>query len=129
MNVGQTVFHREGPVGFITFERPGSRNAMTWEMYEQLREICDNAANDGELRLLVLRGAGGNPLIARINFARVRSMPHRTSTTASCETIPAAHRIEPTMHWPPEAGLPILNRTIHPHRSSGRHRAARCAFV
>ncbi|MDA1118363.1 MAG: enoyl-CoA hydratase, partial [Proteobacteria bacterium] len=35
---------RQG-IGYITFNRPQARNALTFAMYERLAEIC-NLAND-----------------------------------------------------------------------------------
>jgi enoyl-CoA hydratase len=49
----------EGVVGVVTFNRPEARNALTWEMYDALVEVCERADASPGLRVLVLRGAGG----------------------------------------------------------------------
>ena len=64
MSQGQVVFTKQDRVGYITFDRPDARNAMTWQMYEELGEICRAVATDGDLRAVVLRGAGGQSFIA-----------------------------------------------------------------
>ena len=46
---------RDG-IGFVTFNRPAQRNAMTFGMYEGLAAICDDP---GDVRALVISGAGG----------------------------------------------------------------------
>jgi enoyl-CoA hydratase/carnithine racemase len=48
----------EGPVAFLTFNRPDARNAMTWPMYDALAQACDQVDADGLIRAFVLRGAG-----------------------------------------------------------------------
>ena len=48
---------RDG-IGHVTFNRPQARNALTFAMYERLKEICDAANADGSLRALVLTGQG-----------------------------------------------------------------------
>ena len=48
----------EGPVAFLTFNRPEARNAMTWEMYESLVDACERVDAAEAIRVLVLRGAG-----------------------------------------------------------------------
>jgi enoyl-CoA hydratase len=53
-----TQFDVEGPVAFLTFNRPEARNAMTWEMYGALVDACDRVDAAGSIRVLVLRGAG-----------------------------------------------------------------------
>src|SRR5919107_279810 len=54
----ETIFEQDGPVAILTFNRPEARNAMTWEMYEALREACERVDADPGTRVLVLRGAG-----------------------------------------------------------------------
>lgn len=55
-----TVRHeRRGTAAFITFDRPAARNAMTWAMYEQLADVLDAVDRDRDVRVAVLRGAGG----------------------------------------------------------------------
>ena len=60
LDPGVVRFERRGTTAFITFDRPSARNAMTWSMYEQLDQALDQVASDAELRVAVLRGAGGN---------------------------------------------------------------------
>src|SRR3954452_6929922 len=45
-------------VATITLNRPQRLNAITWPMMERLVEYCASAAADGEVRVLVFRGAG-----------------------------------------------------------------------
>src|SRR5690606_41461039 len=52
------LFERRGPVAWVTFNRPESRNAMTFAMYDGLARICDAVEADPEVRVLVLTGAG-----------------------------------------------------------------------
>ena len=49
---------QEGRVVWLTFNRPDARNAMTFEMYEALHDICERLDADPDVRVLVLRGAG-----------------------------------------------------------------------
>jgi enoyl-CoA hydratase len=49
-----------GATAVITFDRPSVRNAMTWAMYEQLDRALDRIASQAEVRVAVLRGAGGH---------------------------------------------------------------------
>jgi enoyl-CoA hydratase/carnithine racemase len=49
----------KGSVGTVTFDRPEARNALTWEMYDALVEACDDAEANTDLRVFIIRGAGG----------------------------------------------------------------------
>ncbi len=45
-------------IGTLTFNRPQSRNALTWDMYDALARACDAASAPG-VRVLIIRGEGG----------------------------------------------------------------------
>ncbi len=57
--VGRVDVRREGPVLHAELTNPRRRNALTWAMYDQLAALCDQVAAEPEIRLVVLRGAGG----------------------------------------------------------------------
>jgi enoyl-CoA hydratase/carnithine racemase len=61
MSVGYEV--RDG-VAWVTFDRPKAHNAMTFEMYEQLVSHCEAIDADDDVRVAVLRGAGGRAFVA-----------------------------------------------------------------
>ena len=54
-----TVFTADGPIASLTFNRPGARNALTWEMYDALVAACDRVDADGGIRVFIVKGAGG----------------------------------------------------------------------
>jgi enoyl-CoA hydratase len=58
---GDGVVHweRRGDTAVITFDRPSARNALTWTMYEQFATALDAIDADPQVRVAVLRGAGG----------------------------------------------------------------------
>lgn len=57
---GRVTLERSGPVATITFDRPEARNAMTGEMFAQLFDHCEELDTDDSVRVVALRGAGGN---------------------------------------------------------------------
>ncbi|MPZ10419.1 MAG: enoyl-CoA hydratase [Kiloniellaceae bacterium] len=63
---------RDG-IGIVTFNRPAARNALTFAMYEGLAEICETAADKGEAKALVLRGAGDKAFAAGTDIAQFRA--------------------------------------------------------
>jgi enoyl-CoA hydratase len=60
----RVLFDVDGPIAFLTFNRPEARNAMTWEMYEALMEACERVDADRNVRVFVLRGAGGKAFVS-----------------------------------------------------------------
>jgi enoyl-CoA hydratase/carnithine racemase len=61
---------RDGPIVTLTFNRPQARNAMTWAMYEQLSNTCDEVDADDSVRVLVLKGAGGKSFVAGTDISQ-----------------------------------------------------------
>jgi len=67
------IYERHGPVAQITFNRPEAHNALTFAMYEALRERCEEADDDDAVRVLVLRGAGGRAFVAGTDIGEFRA--------------------------------------------------------
>lgn len=61
---------RDGPVLTLTFNRPETRNALTWAMYERLTRTCEEVDADDEIRVFVLRGAGGKAFVAGTDISQ-----------------------------------------------------------
>lgn len=57
---GTLDVRRDGAVLHVTLDRPEARNAMTMAMLRELRAVLHDAQADAEIRVLVLRGAGGH---------------------------------------------------------------------
>ena len=55
---------RDDRVVRVLFNRPERHNAFTQAMYAELRELCDELATSGSVKVLVLRGAGGRAFAA-----------------------------------------------------------------
>jgi enoyl-CoA hydratase/carnithine racemase len=55
---GVVLLERTGSIAMMTISRPGSLNALTWTMYEQMEAHLKSLASDETLRALVIRGAG-----------------------------------------------------------------------
>ncbi len=73
MQEGAVHLKLEGPIAWVTFDRPAARNAMTWAMYEQLRAICEQLRADRAVRVACLRGAGGAAFVAGTDIAQFQS--------------------------------------------------------
>ena len=57
-------WERRGAAAWVTFDRPEAHNAMTCEMYEELFAHCERADREEDVRVVVLRGAGGRAFVA-----------------------------------------------------------------
>jgi enoyl-CoA hydratase/carnithine racemase len=72
VNTSEVLVTRDGPIVTLTFNRPESRNALTWGMYERLEQTCDEVDADDAVRVLVLRGAGGRAFVAGTDISQFK---------------------------------------------------------
>lgn len=70
MATDELLFHKDGKQAWITFNRPKVRNAMTWAMYTRLEEVCEEIDADPDIRVAVLRGAGGQAFVAGTDISQ-----------------------------------------------------------
>jgi enoyl-CoA hydratase/carnithine racemase len=56
--VSSILYEKSGPRATITFNRPEVLNAFDHEMLVGLADACEQAANDDDVRVVVLTGAG-----------------------------------------------------------------------
>jgi enoyl-CoA hydratase/carnithine racemase len=59
-------------VGRITFNRPEARNAFTFEMYERVAEIFQQAEKDSSVKVLILTGAGDKAFAAGTDISQFK---------------------------------------------------------
>lgn len=69
----ELLYETRGDVGWVTFNRPQARNALTFAMYEGLAEICARIGRTGEARALVITGAGDKAFAAGTDIAQFKS--------------------------------------------------------
>ena len=63
---------REG-IGRVTFNRPQARNAFTFQMYERLAEICEEANKDQAIKAMILTGAGDKAFASGTDINQFRA--------------------------------------------------------
>lgn len=73
MSAEHLLYHQNGPVAFVTFNRPEARNAMTFEMYRRLSEACERVDADDSVRVMVLQGAGGKAFVAGTDISQFKA--------------------------------------------------------
>src|SRR5579862_7706360 len=72
-----TIYEVDGPIATLTFNRPEARNAMTWEMYQDLVNACDRVDAAAAIRVLILRGAGGKAFVAGTDISQFQNFRNR----------------------------------------------------
>lgn len=68
----ELLYEKRGDIGWIVFNRPQARNALTFAMYEGLAEICGRVAATKEAKALVITGAGDVAFAAGTDIAQFK---------------------------------------------------------
>lgn len=61
---GRLIVELEGGIGRITLNQPEKRNAISYDMWVGIAECMNELAENADVRLVVLRGAGGKAFSA-----------------------------------------------------------------
>ena len=69
----QILFEVRGAVAVLTFNRPRARNALTFAMYDGLEKLCAGMRDRGDVRALIITGAGGQAFAAGTDISQFRS--------------------------------------------------------
>jgi len=64
MSAGRIICERSGPIARIVFHNPAAHNALTHEMWGELRDLCLELANDKTIRVVTFRGSGGKAFVS-----------------------------------------------------------------
>lgn len=84
MSISKTdkmIAHKDGAIGWITFNNPERRNAVSMAMWEALGEIVRAYEEDAAIRVIVLKGAGDKAFVSGADiseFEEKRSSPETT---------------------------------------------------
>jgi enoyl-CoA hydratase len=87
------IARKQDGIGWVIFNHPERRNAMTPEMYDGMRAALEDYAIDPEVRVVVLRGEGDKAFVSGADiskFGENRSTPEQVR--ASDERSEAANR-------------------------------------
>jgi enoyl-CoA hydratase len=72
------VARKEGAIGWLVFNNPDRRNAVSVDMWEAIPKVLDQFDADGEVRLVVLAGEGDKAFVSGADisqFEKQRSGP------------------------------------------------------
>lgn len=61
---GQVRVERTGAIGWIVFDHPERRNAISVEMWREIPRVARDLADDNDIRVVVLRGAGEEAFVS-----------------------------------------------------------------
>lgn len=70
---GEVRLSIQGGMAAVVFDRPRARNAMTWAMYAQLSQVCQQLHDDAAVKVVTFRGAGGQAFVAGTDIEQFKT--------------------------------------------------------
>ena len=96
----EILFDKKGDTGYVIFNRPGSRNALTFNMYQRLAEYC--TAPPTGVKVVVIKGAGEKAFAAGTDIAQFRKFEHAQ------DAIDYEHNIDTVLRAVESCPLPVI---------------------
>ena len=68
----QLLLEKDGPIGWIIFNQPEKRNAVSQEMWQLMPDYVRDLATDDAIRVVILRGAGDRAFVAGADISQFK---------------------------------------------------------
>jgi enoyl-CoA hydratase len=84
------LMEKDGPIGWITFNQPQKRNAVSQEMWQRMPEYVRELSRDGAIRVVILRGAGEAAFVAGADISQFKDRRRNAADEEEYRRISAA---------------------------------------
>ena len=74
MSYKNIIFEEKDLIATITFNRPKALNALSQELMGELNDILDSLANNKDVKVLILTGAGEKSFVAGADIAEITKL-------------------------------------------------------
>jgi enoyl-CoA hydratase/carnithine racemase len=119
----ELIVRKDGPTLRLWLSNPGRRNAITWSMYDGLLGIRDLVAADAAIRVVVLRGAGGEAFAAGTDIRQFADFE------TGGDGVQYEHRVGAVLSSLLEIRVPVVAVVEGPAVGAGLAIAACCDLV
>jgi len=83
----RTIAHKDGAIGWITFDNQARRNAMSLAMWQGLQEAVTAFAADAEVRVIVLKGAGDKAFVSGADISEFEEKRSSEETVRTYDAV------------------------------------------
>ena len=84
------LMEKDGPIGWITFNQPHKRNAVSQEMWQRMPEYARDFSTDSAIRVVILRGAGETAFVAGADISQFKDRRRNAADEEEYRRISAA---------------------------------------
>src|SRR2546426_5165694 len=102
------LLQKDGPIGWIIFNQPEKRNAVSLEMWQRMPEYVRDLSTDDAIRVVILRGAGDQAFVAGADISPFKERRrNKADQEEDARGSPAGPDSPPP---PPKPPLPMIHR-------------------
>ena len=83
------LLEKDGPIGWIVFNQPEKRNAVSQEMWQLMPEYVRDLTADDAIRVVILRGAGEQAFVAGADISQFKERRRNMADEAEYSRISA----------------------------------------
>ena len=93
------LLQKDGPIGWIIFNQPEKRNAVSLEMWQRMPEYVRDLAADDAIRVVILSGAGDQAFVAGADISQFKERRRNMADQEEYSRIRVPHRATfPAIH-------------------------------
>src|SRR5512134_1141905 len=81
------IARKDGAIGWVIFNNPEKRNAMSLEMYEATAAAMEGYAKDSDVRVVILKGAGDKAFISGADISQFKDRRSNPEQVRAAEAI------------------------------------------
>lgn len=87
LNTDNMIAEVDGPIGWMTFNKPARRNAVSLDMWEAIPAILDRFEQDPAVRVIVLKGAGDQAFVSGADISQFEKVRSSQESNAHYEAV------------------------------------------
>ena len=82
LNTEKMIGEKEGGIGWMTFNNPARRNAMSLDMWQGVETILDEFESDDDIKVIVMRGAGDKAFVSGADISEFKERRNNAEAAA-----------------------------------------------
>jgi len=83
LETDKMIAEKDGPIGWMTFNNPARRNAVSLEMWQAIGTILEDFARDDSIRVVVMKGAGDKAFVSGADISQFEEKRNNADAVAA----------------------------------------------
>jgi enoyl-CoA hydratase/carnithine racemase len=87
LSTEKILAEKEDGIGWLTFNNPERRNALSLDMWQAIGEVLENYESDPAVRVVVMRGAGGKAFVSGADISQFEDQRKNAEQAAAYASV------------------------------------------